>query len=76
MAEAIVWSKDNCAACNTAIALLDQHGFSVEIRKIDGIKWKVEDLKKEVPSARMVPQIFIEGLLIGTLNELKEYLNG
>ena len=35
-----------------------------------------EDLLEAVPTARMVPQIFIDEALVGGFTELKQYLKG
>ena len=35
-----------------------------------------EDLLEAVPSARTVPQIFLDGNLIGGFTELKKHLQG
>lgn len=70
--KAVVWSKYGCTFCDQAKSLLEIKGFEVEERKIsDG--WTKEDLLESVPSARSVPQIIIEGKLIGGYNELLKY---
>jgi len=71
--KAIVWSKYHCPYCDQAKALLTQKGIEFEERKI-GDGYTREELLEEVPNARSVPQIFIEGAHVGGFNELKEYL--
>ena len=73
--KAIVWSKYHCPFCDQAKALLSQKGIPFEERKI-GDGWSKEELLEEIPTARSVPQIFIDGTLIGGFNELKAHLNG
>lgn len=75
MAKAIVWSKYHCPYCDQAKALLNQKGIEFEERKI-GDGWTQEDLLEAVPTARTVPQIFIDNTLVGGFTELKTYLNG
>jgi glutaredoxin len=70
---AIVWSKYNCSFCDQAKALLKQKGIVVEEKKI-GDGYTREDLLEAVPAARTVPQIFLDGELIGGFNELKKRL--
>jgi glutaredoxin 3 len=70
--QAIVWSKYNCPFCDQAKALLSQRGISFEERKI-GDGYTKEDLLEAVPTARTVPQIFLNGNLIGGFTELKKY---
>jgi glutaredoxin len=73
--KAIVWSKYQCPYCDQAKALLKQKGIQFEERKI-GDGWTREDLLEAVPAARTVPQIFLEGELIGGFTELKKHLQG
>jgi glutaredoxin len=71
--KAIVWSKDNCAFCDQAKALLNQRGIEFEERRI-GHGWSREQLLESVPSARTVPQIFLDEELIGGFTELRQRL--
>lgn len=70
---AIIWSKYQCPNCDQAKALLEQREISYEERKI-GDGYSKEELLEDVPGARSVPQIIIDGKLIGGLNELKTYI--
>lgn len=67
---AIVWSKDNCPYCVQAKALLNQKNIQFEERKI-GDGWSKEQLLEAVPNARTVPQIFLDGELVGGFTELR-----
>jgi glutaredoxin len=71
--KAIVWSKYQCPYCDQAKALLKQKGYVIEERKI-GDGYTKEDLLEAVPTARTVPQIFINEELIGGFTELKTHL--
>lgn len=75
MNNAIVWSKNNCPACNTAKTLLVSKGFTIEERNIDSKLWSKEDLFNAIPSARSVPQIIINQELVGGLPELRKYFD-
>jgi glutaredoxin 3 len=70
---AIVWSKYNCPYCEQAKALLTSKGIQFEEKKI-GDGYTKEELLEAVPNARTVPQIFLEGQLIGGFTELKQKL--
>lgn len=72
--KAIVWSKYNCPFCDQAKNLLKLKGIEFEERKI-GDGYTREDLLEAVPTARTVPQIFLDGELVGGFTELKEKLN-
>ena len=73
--KAVVWSKHQCPFCDQAKALLTQKGIEYEERKI-GSGYTREDLLEAVPTARTVPQIFLDDKLIGGFTELKQYLKG
>lgn len=73
MNNVIVWSKYYCPYCDQAKALLKQKGIPFEERKI-GDGWTKEELLESVPTARTVPQIIIDGEVIGGFTELKEHL--
>ena len=75
MTKAIVWSKYHCPFCDQAKALLRQRGIPFEEKKI-GDGYTKEELLEAVPTARTVPQIFIDDQLIGGFTELKAHLNG
>jgi glutaredoxin len=72
--KAIVWSKDNCPFCDQAKSLLKMKGIEFEERKI-GHGYTKEQLLEAVPSARTVPQIFLDESLIGGFTELKAYFS-
>jgi glutaredoxin 3 len=71
--KAVVWSKYQCPFCDQAKALLTQKGIEFEERKI-GDGYTKEDLLEAVPTARTVPQIFLDDKLIGGFQELNEHL--
>ena len=71
--KAIVWSKYHCPYCDQAKALLQSKGIPFEERKI-GDGYTKEDLLEAVPNARAVPQIFLDDVHIGGLQELRTKL--
>ena len=71
--KAIVWSKYQCPHCDQAKALLQQKGIQFEERKI-GEGYTKEELLEAVPTARAVPQIFLDDVHIGGLQELRTKL--
>jgi glutaredoxin 3 len=71
--KATVWSKYHCPYCDQAKALLTQKGIEFEEKKI-GDGYTKEDLLEAVPNARTVPQIFLDGELVGGFTELKAKL--
>jgi len=71
--KAIVWSKYHCPYCDQAKALLKSKNIEFEEKKI-GDGYTREELLEAVPTARTVPQIFLDGELIGGFTELKQKL--
>lgn len=69
MKKAIMWSKESCPYCEAAKVVLQQQGYEVEERKV-GAGWTVAQLHEEVPSAKTVPQIFLDGEYIGNYDTL------
>jgi glutaredoxin 3 len=55
--------------------LLESKGIPFEEKKI-GDGYTKEDLLESVPTARTVPQVFIDDKLIGGFNELRAHLKG
>jgi glutaredoxin 3 len=71
----VVWSKYHCPYCDQAKALLGQRDIKFEECKI-GDGYSKEELLEAIPTARTVPQIVIDDVVIGGFTELKAYLNG
>jgi glutaredoxin 3 len=69
----VVWSKYNCTFCDQAKLLLGQREIAFEEKKI-GDGYTREELLEEIPTARTVPQIIVDGKVIGGFNELKAFL--
>ena len=71
----VVYSKNNCVFCTKAKALLSNLGLEYEEKSLekdfgsDPIKL-IEDIGKNV---RAMPQIKIDGELVGGYNQLVEY---
>jgi glutaredoxin 3 len=65
----VVWSRDLCAYCDRAKRELGKRDIVFEERKI-GDGWTKEQLLKEIPNARTIPQIVIDGKVIGGYTEL------
>lgn len=76
MTKAVVWSKDSCPFCVQAKALLKQKGIEVEERNITQGTWTKEQLLEAVPTARTLPQIFLDDNYVGGFTELRKHLQG
>jgi glutaredoxin len=70
----IVWSKDNCPFCVKAKEFLERKGIAYEERKL-GNDWDRRQLLEAVPDAKTVPQIFLEGKLVGGYDGLIAFFN-
>ena len=71
--KAILWSKYHCPFCDQAKNLLQLRGYEIEERKI-GDGYTKEELLEAVPTARTVPQIFLDGEYVGGYTELQKKL--
>ena len=70
---ATVWSKDQCPYCAMAKDLLRTRGIEYEERNISQGTWTREQLMEAVPHARTLPQVILDGNLIGGHEQLKKY---
>ena len=71
--EIVIYSKNNCVFCNKAKHLVKSLGFTYEEKKMeefDSPQAMLEDIGKQV---RTMPQIKIDGKLVGGYNQLVEY---
>lgn len=73
--KATVWSKDACPFCVQAKALLESKGIEFEERNVSK-DWTKEQLLEAVPTARTLPQIFLDEAYIGGFTELRKHLQG
>ena len=71
--DVVVYSKDNCPFCVKAKGLLDKLEVDYTTKKV-GQDITLEELYKELKKqVRSVPQIVINGELIGGYNQLVEH---
>lgn len=73
--KAIVWSKDSCPFCMQAKALLESKNIDYEERNVMH-GWTREQLLEAVPTARTLPQIFLDDEYVGGFTELRRHLQG
>ena len=74
ISQIIIYSKDNCGYCVKAKSLLNNLGLTYTEKKLENFlttEALFEDIGKNVKS---MPQIKIDGELIGGYNQLIEYL--
>jgi len=72
--KAIVWSKDQCPYCVQAKQLLESKGIEYEERNIMHGTYTKEQLLEAVPTARTLPQIFLNEEYVGGFTELRKKL--
>ena len=72
--KAIVWSKNACPFCDQAKKLLGSKGIEFEERNVS-TDWTKEQLLEAVPTARTLPQIFLDDNYIGGFTELRRHLS-
>lgn len=69
-----VYSKDNCPFCVKAKMLLDMKQVEFVEKKV-GVDVTREELLEIAPQARTVPQIVIDGEVIGGYDQLTQYFD-
>jgi len=69
----VIWSKYNCTYCDAAKKLCESRGIEYEERII-GEGYTKEQLLEAVPTARTVPQIFVDDALVGGFTEFRKYI--
>ncbi len=72
--QAIVWSKNNCPWCVRAKQLLEIKNIPYEERNIETSTWTREQLLELVPTAKSLPQVFVDNQLIGGFDQLREFI--
>lgn len=69
-----VYTKPNCPFCTKAKALLNEKGYAITEFDVNDETIK-KMLLEQVPGARMVPQIFVEGDYVGGYDALLDYFD-
>jgi glutaredoxin len=72
MTTIVVYSKDHCPYCDQAKAWLNSKDLTFTEHKVGYNGFTRENLLEAVPTARTVPQIVIDGALIGGWDELRK----
>lgn len=74
----LIYSKKNCPHCVTAIkaaqAMVQEGAGEVTILKVDESEELREQLLTEVPNARTLPQVFVDGRHIGGADKFLEWI--
>jgi glutaredoxin len=70
-----VYSKENCLYCVKAKSLLKGLGLTFTEKKLEEFKSVDEMIKDIGKKVRAMPQIKIDGELVGGYNQLVEYFN-
>ena len=70
---AIVWTKSENRDGIKAAALLRRTGAKVEVRDIESGKWKKSDVEASVPGYTTLPQVVVDGTVVGDITALKEH---
>ena len=68
-----IYSKPNCGACLLAKQLLEMEGLPFEYKNL-GTHYSLDELMTLSPDAKSFPQIFKDDVLVGSYNDLVEYL--
>lgn len=68
-----IYSSPSCGYCSAAKSLLAAHRLAyVEKSVVDPVV--LAEMRKRVPFAKTIPQVFIDGEHVGGYDDLKEFL--
>ena len=70
MAHIEIYTKSGCPFCSRAKALLTQKGATFEEYDVTKGGPKKDEMVQRAPGAKTVPQVFIDGKLIGGSDDL------
>tara|TARA_Y100000361_G_scaffold40963_1_gene35125 strand:+ start:218 stop:487 length:270 start_codon:yes stop_codon:yes gene_type:complete len=71
----IIYSKNNCIYCSKAKVMLDNLGIEYTEKKFEDFK-SVDDMLEDIgKKVKTMPQIKIDGELIGGYHQLVEYFD-
>lgn len=72
MSEIVIYSKEQCPYCDMAKNWFKSKNLTYTEHKIGTNGFTKENLLEAVPTARTVPQIIIDGKLIGGWDDLRK----
>ena len=72
MSRVTVYSTAHCSFCDRTKTMLDKWGIEFDEARIDQDEAALRDYARDTNNARSVPQIMIDGNLIGGFTELTE----
>lgn len=72
MTSVVIYSKDHCPYCDMAKNWMKSKSIEFTEHKIGANGFTRENLLEAVPTARTVPQIIIDGELIGGWDDLRK----
>jgi glutaredoxin len=67
-----IYTKDNCMFCKKAKALFQEHGIDYEEHDASTVD-KFKAMQERISGAKTVPQIIIDGHLIGGFDVLEAH---
>jgi glutaredoxin 3 len=67
-----VYGKEGCAYCDRAKELLEEAGKDYSYLDVVQDETLHEEMMRRVPTARTVPQVFVDGQSIGGFDELRK----
>lgn len=72
MTKVEIYTKSNCVFCAKAKTWLQDNGIDYEEHDVSSVK-AFSDMKSRLPEATTVPQILMDGHLIGGYDTLMQY---
>ena len=69
-----IWSKDKCPPCAKAQEMLAQRGLAFTALKL-GKDFTKEEFIDKFGEGALVPQIFVDGMHVGGMTDLRRFLD-
>ncbi len=73
MATVELYGKEWCSYCNRAKDLFAEKNQQYIYYDVEKDEWAHSEMLRKNPGAKTVPQIFIDGSLVGGYDELRKY---
>lgn len=68
----VVYGKPSCPFCQLTRGYLNERGLAFTYKEL-GKDYEVRDLQRLIPGVKTVPQVFVDGQLIGGYEDVKHH---
>jgi glutaredoxin 3 len=69
-----IFTGPNCGYCEAAKALMRENGLTFEEIDLAASPGNMEDFRARLPRVKSIPQIFVDGVHVGGLEDLRLHI--